>query len=113
MFDQRAVFVCERAGKTEDQLTEVALEAGADDVEIEDDVAVFYADAKEFIDVKAALEAADMTFLSAELAYVPQNRIAVEDEDTAKKVLKLIDALEDLDDVQNVYANYDIPSEWM
>ncbi len=113
MFDQRSVFVCERAGQTEDQLTEVALEAGADDVEIEDDVAVFYADAKEFIDVKAALEAADMTFLSAELAYVPQNRIAVEDEDTAKKVLKLIDALEDLDDVQNVYANYDIPSEWM
>ena len=113
MFDQRSVYVCERGGKSEDKLTEIALEAGADDVEIEDEVVVFYADAKEFMPVKEALEAFGLSFHSADLAYVPQNRIAIEDEETAQKILKLIDALEDLDDVQNVYANYDIPSEWI
>jgi YebC/PmpR family DNA-binding regulatory protein len=113
MFDQRSVFVCDRGGRGEDDLTEIALEVGADDVEVEDEVAVFYADAKEFIAVKAALEEAGLAFHSAELAYVPQNRIAVDDQETAQKVLKLIDSLEDHDDVQNVYANYDLPSEWM
>lgn len=113
MFDQRAVFVIERGKRDEMALTELALEVGADDVEVEDDAAVLYADAKEFIAVKDALEAEKVEFLSAELAYVPQNRVAVESKDDAGKVLRLIDNLDDLDDVQNVYANYDIPDEWI
>jgi YebC/PmpR family DNA-binding regulatory protein len=113
MFDQRAVFVVERGERDEDGLTEVALEVGADDVEVEDDVAVFYADAKEFIDVKAALEGQGLEFLSAELAYVPQNRVAIESKDDAGKILRLIGNLDELEDVQNVYANYDMPGEWI
>ena len=50
---------------------------------------------------------------AAELAYVPLSRVAVADRETAAKVLRLIEALEDLDDVQSVYANYDIPAEWL
>ena len=61
----------------------------------------------------AALEEAGLTFLSAETAYVPQNTIAVESQEDAKKILRLIDDLEENDDVQNVYANYDMPEEWL
>jgi len=113
MFDQRAVFVVERGQRDEDALTELALDVGADDVEIEDDAAVIYADPKDFIAVKAALEERGATFLSAELAYVPQNLVQVGSKEEAGKLLRLIDALDDLDDVQNVYSNGDIPSEWM
>jgi YebC/PmpR family DNA-binding regulatory protein len=113
MFDQRAVFVVECGGRDEDAMTEIALEVGADDVEVEGEAAVLYADAKEFIAVKEALEGQGVEFLSAELAYVPQNRIAVESKDDAGKVLRLIAGLDDLDDVQNVYANYDIPDDWI
>jgi len=113
LFDQRAVFLCERGGRSEDELTETALEVGADDVEIEDEVVVFYAAPQDFIGVKAGLEEQGLAFHSAELAYLPQNRVALPDQETAQKVLKLIEALEDLDDVQNVYANHDIPDEWM
>jgi len=112
MFDQRSVFVVETGKRDEDALTELALEVGADDVEVDGDAAVFYADAREFIAVKAALEAEGHEFLSAELAYVPQNRVALETKEDAAKVLKLIGALEENEDVQSVYANYDMPSEW-
>jgi len=113
MFDQRAVFVVERGERDEDGLTELALEVGADDVEVEDDAAVIYAAPKEFIAVKTALEEREVAFLSAELAYVPQTLVAVGSKEEAGKLLRLIDALDDLEDVQNVYSNGDIPSEWM
>lgn len=113
LFEQRSVCVCPRGAKSEDELTELALEVGADDVEIEDEVVVFYGDPKSFIALKAALEERGLAFHSAELAYVPLNRVPIPDRETAAKVLKLIEALEDLDDVQSVYANYDIPPEWI
>lgn len=113
MFDLRSVFVVERDGRDEDSLTELALEAGCEDVEVTSDVAVFTAVATEFTAVRAALEAAGSKFLSAELAHVPQNRVPVASQEDAQKVLKLIEALEDNDDVQSVYANYDIPDEWL
>ncbi|MCY3002621.1 MAG: YebC/PmpR family DNA-binding transcriptional regulator, partial [Planctomycetota bacterium] len=62
---------------------------------------------------KAALEKLGVKAVQAELAYVPQNRVAVTDREVARKILKLIETLEDNDDVQNVYANYDMPAEWM
>ena len=113
LFDLRSTFVIEKGGRDEDQLTELALEVGADDVEVEDDAAVIYAGATDFVPVKAALDEAGVTYLSAELAYIPQNRVAVESKEDAQRVLKLIDKLEDLEDVQSVYANYDIPPEWV
>lgn len=113
MFDFRSVFVVERGGRSEDELTELALEAGAEDLVVEDDVATILADATEFLPVKEALEGAGLVMLSAETGYMPQNTIQVEDREDAKKILKLIDRLEDNDDVQSVYANFEMPDEWL
>jgi YebC/PmpR family DNA-binding regulatory protein len=113
LFDLRALFAIERGGRDEDALTELALDVGADDVELDGDVALLYAKPTEFIPIKAALEARAQKFLSAELAYVPQNRVPIADKDDARRILKLIASLEDNDDVQNVYANYDMPAEWI
>jgi len=113
MFAFRSTFVVETGGRTEDELLEATLEAGAEDAELDGDLATVYAAPTEFLAVKAALEAAGFTFLSAETGYVPENRVAVANKEDARKVLALIEALEDNDDVQSVYANYDIPSDWL
>jgi transcriptional/translational regulatory protein YebC/TACO1 len=113
LFELRSLFAVERRGRDEDALTELALEAGCDDVEIAEDVVVFTAAATDFTAVRAALEKAGETFLSSELAHVPGTRVPLASREEAGRVLKLIEALEDNDDVQNVYANYDIPDEWM
>jgi YebC/PmpR family DNA-binding regulatory protein len=112
-FELRSVFALERRGRDEDALTELALETGCDDVELAGDVAVLTATAGDFTAVRSALEKAGETFVSAELAHVPNVRVPVASREDAQKVLKLIEALEDNDDVQNVYANYDIPEEWL
>lgn len=113
LFQHRATFVVETAGRSEDQITELALEVGADDVEYDGDLAVIYAAPTEFLPVKGALDKAGVKFRSAELAYVPQSRVAITDKEVAKRLLKLVEALEDLDDVQNVFSNYDMPAEWI
>ena len=92
---------------------ELALESGAEDVEVDGDVATFYAAATDFLAVKEALEAAGLSFLSAELGYVPQTVIEVSSKQDARQILRLISELEENEDVQNVYANYDMPGEWM
>ncbi len=113
LFDFRSTFVVETGDKDEEAVLEAALEAGADDVEYDDELATVYAPATDFLQVKEGLEQAGFTFLSAETGYVPQNRVAVASKEDAKKVLNLVDALEDNDDVQSVYANYDIPGDWL
>jgi len=113
LFDKKAILAIEPEGRDEVALTEMALEVGADDVELNPDSAIFYAAPEDFMAVKGELESRDVTFLSAEVGYLPQNTVAVESENDAKKILRLVEALEDNDDVQNVYANYDIPDEWL
>jgi len=113
LFDFRSILVVEIGDKSEDELMEVALEAGADDVVIDGDTATFYASATDFFAVKDALEAAGLSFLSAETGYVPQTTVKVETKDEAAKILRLIETLEENEDVQNVYANYDVPGEWL
>jgi YebC/PmpR family DNA-binding regulatory protein len=113
LFEMRAVFALVKKDRDEDQLTELALEVGADDVELDGDAAILYAKPTDFIPIKAALESRGEQFLSAELAYVPHNRVPVQDKDDARRVLRLIASLEDNDDVQNVYANYDMPAQWI
>ena len=76
-------------------------------------MATVFAAATDFLDAKTGLEAAGAVLLSAETGYVPQNTIKVEDKSDAAKILKLMDKLEDNEDVQNVYANYEIPDEWL
>ncbi len=124
MFDFRSIFVVDMTGEQaaddfdgkaldEEGLMEIALEGGAEDVLVEGDVATVFGGATDFLDVKTALEAGGAVLLSAETGYVPQNTIEVASKSDAEKILKLIDRLEDNEDVQNVYANYDIPEEWM
>ena len=114
MFTLRAVIALESGGKGEDHWTEVALEIGADDVEVDGETVVLYGAATAFPGLKAAVDKlAGVKLISAELAYVPQNRIPVAEREDARKILKLIETLEDNDDVQNVYANYDMPAEWL
>lgn len=113
MFDFRSVYVVETAGKSEDEMMDMVLEVGAEDLEYGKEVTTIFADATEFLSVKEQLDAAELTFLSAETGYVPQNAVKIETKEDAAKVLKLIGFLEDNEDVQNVYANYDIPEEWM
>ena len=112
MFDFRAIYVIENGGKNEEELMELALEAGAEDVDVGETHSTVFAGATEFESVKRALDAAGVAIESAETGYVPQNTVAIADKDQAKKILALLDALEDNDDVQNVYANYDMPDEW-
>jgi YebC/PmpR family DNA-binding regulatory protein len=113
LFHLSATFAIETQGRDEDALTELALEVGADEIEVDGDTAVLQAGATEFPAVQAALKQRGETLLSSELAWVPQNRVPVTDKDVAAKVLRLIAALEDHDDVQTVYTNYDMPAEWI
>jgi len=90
---------------------EVALEAGAEDVRDEGDQFEVITSPADFEIVKAAFEQHQMEFELAEISKVPQNVVKVEDEKQAQQLLKLMEALDDCDDVQNAYANFDIPDE--
>ena len=97
-------------GTSEDAVMEAALEAGADDVIDDEDVWTLQTAMADFAAVRDALESAGVTMQSAELAMVPQNLVAV-DAEAAQKVIRLMEALDDNDDVQNVYANADFPED--
>jgi len=96
----------------EDRLLELALEAGADDLTDADSTWEITTDPSAFAAVRDAITATEIPLLSAELTMVPQTSVPVKG-GQAKQVLALLEALEDLDDVQNVYANFDIPEEVM
>ena len=110
MFDNKGVFAFDKEKYTEDQLLEAGLEGGVEDVLDDDDSWQVLCAAEDFHSAKAAFEAAGIEALSASLSRIPQNTVAV-DADTGRKVMKLYDALDDNDDVQNVYANFELPPE--
>ena len=91
----------------EDTVMMDALEAGADDMQADDEVFEITTSPDAFNDVVAALEAKGYTFLEAEVRMVPQNYVTLTNEEDIKNMEKLIDLLEDNDDVQNVYHNWD------
>ena len=113
LFHFRSIVVVERGERSEDEWVELGLEVGAEDVVVEKDAVTILAPANDFLALKLALEAKGVPMLSAEMGYVPQNTVAIADKEEARRVLKLIDALEDNDDVQSVYANYEIPDDWI
>ncbi|HIG12372.1 MAG: YebC/PmpR family DNA-binding transcriptional regulator [bacterium] len=113
MFDFRSIFVVENGERDEEQMMELALEAGADDVEVDDGLSTIFAEATDFLDAKLTLDGAGVKMLSGETGYVAQTTTKIESLDDARKILKLLEALEENEDVQNVYANYDIPDEWL
>lgn len=110
-FDNKGVIVVERTVEmTEDKMMELAIEAGADDVVTEEDSFVIYTAPNDFSAVRTYLENAGVTFIEAEVSMIPQNKITL-DEVNLVKFNKLVDMLEDLDDVQDVYHNVELPEE--
>jgi YebC/PmpR family DNA-binding regulatory protein len=111
-FSRRGVIIVDgRAG--EDAVMEAALEAGADDVARDGDAWRVTTEPSVVFDVKAALESAGMAVVSAESTMVSSNLVPVDDVEDARKVLRIMDALEDNDDVQDVYSNFDMSDDVM
>jgi len=112
MFESKGTFVVAAEKADEETLMEIALEAGADDVAAEGDLFELTCEAGAFGPVKQALAERKIETVSAEIAMIPKTSVTV-DADKARQVLNLMESLEDHDDVQNVYANFDIPDEIM
>jgi len=113
LFERRAVILVEAEGVDEDELTLAAAEGGAEDVERDGSSFRVTAAAEDLTAVREAIEGTGITPESSELTMVPKTTISLDDENAAKKTLRLIDALEESDDVQEVYANFDIPEQVM
>ncbi|MGI5939558.1 MAG: YebC/PmpR family DNA-binding transcriptional regulator [Thermoleophilia bacterium] len=112
MFERKGVIFVDATGWNEDEFMMAAIEAGAEDVVLEGEMFEVHTDAVDFMAVRGALEQAGVKYSSAELTMIPKSTVAL-DESDARKTLKLLDALEDNDDVQEVYANFDIPDNVM
>ena len=111
-FERKGVIEIDNSkGMDEDELTMLALDCGADDVEVGDGVAVIYTDPNDFSAVRDKLEEAGCTFLSAEREMVPSTTVELADEESVTKVRRLIDWLEDYDDTQAVYHDAELPEE--
>lgn len=112
MFERKSLFTVPATNVGEEKLFEVALEAGAEDVKLEGDAFEVIAPAEAFQQVSDALEAARIPTDVSEITRIPSSTVDL-DADGGRKILKLLDALEDQDDVQSVTANYNIPDEVM
>jgi YebC/PmpR family DNA-binding regulatory protein len=101
-----------KAYPDEDKVMGIVLDAGAQDMQTEEDTYTVTADTKDFENIKKALESNKIKTKSAEITMIPSTTIKLEG-DAAKQILGLVEALEEHDDVQNVYANFDIPDEFL
>jgi YebC/PmpR family DNA-binding regulatory protein len=111
MFSQKGLITVAVDKADEDTLMEIALNAGADDMENTGEVYGITCDPAAYEKLKATLEQQEIPIEVAEISMVPQNTVPVADEKVARKIVSLMDAFEDHDDVQNTYANFDIPDE--
>jgi len=111
LFERRGVVLVAAEGVDEDELTLAAAEGGADDVTLDGSSFQILSAAESLAAVREAVEAAGFTIENAELTMLPKTTVEVADEADAKKVLRLMDQLEDNDDVQDVFANFDIPEQ--
>ncbi len=109
LFERRGVLQIPADGVDEDELMLAAAEGGAEDVELDGTTFQVTSEPENLSAVREAIEAAGYTVDAAELTMVPKTTVEVADETVAKQVLRLVDQLEDYDDVQEVYANFDIP----
>ncbi len=109
LFEKKGTIAVDASRYSEDDLM-VAVEAGAEDISVDEDVVEIVTQLGDFAAVQDALEQAGVEIESAELAYVPSSQVPI-DEGHARSLMKLIDVLEELDDVDAVYANFDIPAD--
>jgi YebC/PmpR family DNA-binding regulatory protein len=111
LFERRGIVLVTADDVDEDELTLAAADGGADDVSLDGSTYQVVSAPESLSSVREALEGAGFGVESAELSMVPKTTIEVADESSAKKVLRLIDQLEENDDIQDVYANFDIPEQ--
>jgi YebC/PmpR family DNA-binding regulatory protein len=111
MFDKKGVIVFDQAAVKEDELLEAALESGAEDLQSSESQIEVLTDPAAFIEVKEALESRGFEPILAELQLRPKTTVAITEESRAQTILKLVESIEDHDDVNNVFANFDIPDQ--
>jgi len=111
IFEKKGLIVVPR--ENEEKVLEIAIETGAEDTkEYESEIEII-TDPSQFEEIKKSLEEAGIKIISAKVTMVPKNTVPVTDQSTAQSLLKLMEALDDHDDVQQVYANFDIPEDVM
>jgi transcriptional/translational regulatory protein YebC/TACO1 len=113
MFDAKGVVTISADASDEDSVITATLDAGAEDVRTEDDTIQVTTRPEDLQAVREALSSAGIPFIEADISMMPKSTVRVEGSKEASQVLRLMEMLEDLDDVQNVYANFDIPDEIM
>ncbi|GAF99693.1 unnamed protein product [marine sediment metagenome] len=113
MFTKKGLITVSTAEVDEEQLLEIALNAGADDMQNTGEVYEVTCDPDAYEKLKETLKEKEIPTQVAEISMVPQNTVPVSEEGTAKRIISLMEAFEDHDDVQNTYANFDIPDEIM
>lgn len=111
MFHKKGLITVATSAIDENELMEIALSEGADDMQTAGDVYELTCEPGAYEQLKNALQEKKIPTEIAEISMVPQSTITIDDADTAKRILRLMDELEDHDDIQNVYANFDIPDE--
>ncbi len=111
MFDKKGVIVFDRGEVNEDQLLEAALECGAEDLQSDESQFEVLTDPTAFLEVKEALEARGFTPALAEVQMRPKTTVTIDAEKSAQQLLKLVELLEEHDDVSDVFANFDIPDQ--
>ena len=110
LFEKKGLFIVNKKDASEDKLMSIVLDAGAEDISDEGETFEIKSQPADYEKVKKALEANNIKTESAEVTFIPKNTVKVAG-DQAKHVLNLVEQLEDNDDVQNVYANFDIPDD--
>ncbi|MFH1394986.1 MAG: YebC/PmpR family DNA-binding transcriptional regulator [Candidatus Omnitrophota bacterium] len=110
-FEKKGIFLIKKEDGSEEELLNIVLESGAEDLTSDEDFFQVVCAMQDFDKVRTALLEKKVKIESGELSMIPKNSVKVEDADIAKKVLTLVEDLEDNDDVQNVYSNFDIPDE--
>jgi len=110
-FEKKGIFLVQAEGNEEEDLMAIAIDAGADDFTSDEDFFQITCQPQDFDKVRTGLLANSVKIESGELSMIPRNTVKVEDSETARKILTLVEELEDNDDVQNVYSNFDIPDE--
>ena len=113
MFEKKGTILVDKESIGEEELMEKVLEAGAEDVVEEDNVYQIVTTPDDFEAVRETLEADGLKFIEAAVSMIPQNVVEITEEKPARQVLRLLESLEDHEDVQNVYSNFDISEEIM
>lgn len=111
MFHKKGLIAFDKSSVAEDKLMEIGLDAGAEDIKDSDDIWEVITSPHDFDTIKDKLTKAGLTATSSDITMIPQNTVPINNVDEASKLLQLIEALEENDDVQKVHANFDIPSD--